>query len=142
MTDFGLARSREAAEPPTPRAAPEEPVPAPSLTRMGALIGTPAYKAPEQLEGRTASTLSDQFSFSVALYEALYGRRPFAGASRRTPREPPSGAGAPAWPHRVVLRGLSVEPEGWYVETEEGTQDFYVDDARFLPLTGANTSRQ
>lgn len=42
------------------------------------LVGTPAYMAPEQLDGR-ADARSDQFALAVALYEAIYGQRPFGG---------------------------------------------------------------
>jgi eukaryotic-like serine/threonine-protein kinase len=49
------------------------------LTQTGALIGTPAYMAPEQFNGSAADERSDQFSFCVALYEGLYGERPFGG---------------------------------------------------------------
>ena len=44
--------------------------------------GTPSYMAPEVLAGAAASTASDQFSFGVTMYEALYGERPHGGATR------------------------------------------------------------
>jgi len=54
-----------------------------TLTRTGALLGTPKYMAPEQEHGLVASDAGDQFSFCVALYEALYGQPPFAGTTSR-----------------------------------------------------------
>src|SRR5262249_31779904 len=52
-----------------------------SLTRTGSTLGTPPYMAPEQLDGEIATARSDQFAFCVALFEALYGQRPFGGDS-------------------------------------------------------------
>lgn len=48
-----------------------------NLTRTGAVMGTPAYMAPEQHLATETDSRTDQFSFCVALYQALAGRRPF-----------------------------------------------------------------
>ena len=88
------------------------------LTQTGALVGTPAYMAPEQLAGERIDALSDQFSFCVALYEGLYGERPYSGSAlaelianvcEGRMRPPPRDARVPRWLRRAVLRGLSTE---------------------------------
>jgi hypothetical protein len=92
-----------------------------ALTRTGVLIGTPLYMAPEQFEGEIAGARSDQFSFCVALYHALYGEWPFPVpvASFRVLREavkagrlrePPPGSQVPKWLRRILVRGLDVDP--------------------------------
>ena len=82
ISDFGLARATVTAEE-LERTAEDSGgmLLASPLTRTGALLGTPAYMAPEQLRGEPASPASDQFAFGVVLYEALFGHRPFAGGS-------------------------------------------------------------
>lgn len=122
VTDFGLARWDEeqlAGTPIAPDRSDEwrDPVMV-TLTRTGALVGTPAYMAPEQYLRRPVTPASDQFSFCVALFEALYGVRPFAGqtlpelgsnvTSGRI-RSVQEGT-VPAEIRRVVIRGLSLEP--------------------------------
>ena len=90
-----------------------------SLTRTGAILGTPRYMAPEQCLGRPTDARSDQFSFCVALYEAAYKVPPFGGRSVHeyldevvagAVRAPPAGSGAPEWLWPVLQRGLSREP--------------------------------
>jgi len=70
--DFGLARGSR------PDIAPiGDGVLGLDLTSPGGLLGTPAYMAPEQLDGQPADPASDQFAFAVSLWEALTGERPF-----------------------------------------------------------------
>ncbi len=55
----------------------------PTVTEVGALLGTVGYMSPEQALGRPAVQPSDQFSFGVICYEMFSGRRPFSRATRR-----------------------------------------------------------
>ncbi len=92
------------------------------LTQTGALVGTPAYMAPEQFAAQPTDARTDQFSFCVALYEALYGDRPFEGDTlvtlmanvvSGTIREVPStssGDSVPAQLRKVLLVGLEPDP--------------------------------
>jgi tetratricopeptide (TPR) repeat protein len=128
VVDFGLARGVA----PDPRTEADTTSSPHSLeirlTQTGAVMGTPAYMAPEQHAGQVADERSDQFSFCVALYEALFGQRPFAGDTLPTLvfnvvegnlRPPPAGHRVPAYVLAVLTRGLAVES-----------------DARFGSMTG------
>jgi serine/threonine-protein kinase len=66
VTDFGLARRVEGGE---------------SLTRTGAIVGTPSYMAPEQAEGQRGTPASDIYSLGALLYHLLTGKPPFQAAS-------------------------------------------------------------
>jgi formylglycine-generating enzyme required for sulfatase activity len=93
------------------------------LTRTGALMGTPAYMAPEQFLGEPTDERTDQFSFCVALYEALYGQRPFEGDTLVVLsmsvtgghfRPLPKDREVPSWLRRAVMRGLATKREARY----------------------------
>ncbi len=128
VSDFGLARTTggglalapaESAASPSPRAGGAHPA---SVTRASALLGTPAYMAPEQWEEGPTDARTDVFAFSVALYEALYGERPFAGdtpaelraAVVRNEVRPAPRSKVPGSIRRVLLRGLRANPEERY----------------------------
>jgi serine/threonine protein kinase len=69
ILDFGLARLSS----PDPSMGP--------ITQPGTIFGTPAYMAPEQLQGAPADTRADVFAFGVLLYEYASGVHPFAAAT-------------------------------------------------------------
>jgi hypothetical protein len=90
------------------------------LTQTGVAMGTPAYMAPEQFASRPTDARTDQFSFCVALYEGLYGHRPFVAGTygelmiattNGVVEDAPPGARVPAWMRRVLLRGLEPRPD-------------------------------
>jgi serine/threonine protein kinase/tetratricopeptide (TPR) repeat protein len=73
------------------------------VTRTDALLGTPAYMAPEQFENDPIDARADQYSFCVALHEAFHGTRP-------TPAEldgGPAPADIRSWLRQILRRGLS-----------------------------------
>ncbi|HEU5056982.1 MAG TPA: serine/threonine-protein kinase [Kofleriaceae bacterium] len=123
VADFGLATTPVTPPDPAPRAITGPLAKTLSITQTGALLGTPAYMSPEQHQARPADARADQFSFCVAMYEALYGQLPFAGEGylayaenvlQGAVREPPRGNRVPGRIRRILLRGLSVEPDRRY----------------------------
>jgi tetratricopeptide (TPR) repeat protein len=131
VMDFGLARSRDEAPEPSLASARLDSAShalATPLTQTGAVLGTPAYMAPEQHLGLAADARSDQFSFCVALYEALYGVRPFKGdtvaqiglaVTSGDIIDAPRERNVPAWLKAILHRGLSVAGKERYESMEE-----------------------
>jgi serine/threonine protein kinase len=132
VLDFGLARVAELSEvPQASGSSPDaigslrDPDATASLTATGALVGTPAYAAPEQLAGQAATPASDQFSFAVALHRALEGVPPFPGevaadilASIRSGRIAVGDRALPSWLRATVARALAEQPEARFPSME------------------------
>jgi tetratricopeptide (TPR) repeat protein len=118
VTDFGLARAVGIG---TPEAA--------SLTATGQALGTPAFMAPEQVEGKDAGPAADIYALGVVLFSMLTGAFPFEG---RTPlelaakrlTEPPRSPRqlrpelSPAW-ESTILRCLARRPEERFVSVRD-----------------------
>lgn len=127
VIDFGLALSELSPVVFGENRAEDLPLAKTQLTRTGMLLGTPAFMAPEQIRAQTANARSDQFSFCVALYQALFGKRPFEGRTvsellasieaddlaKRMPTQ------VPRWVRQAVLRGLRPEPRDRFASMEE-----------------------
>jgi tetratricopeptide (TPR) repeat protein/predicted Ser/Thr protein kinase len=110
VADFGLAGVESTETPQSWSAA--------GITKTGDCIGTPRYMSPEQHRGSAATPASDQFSFCVALFEALSGSHPFltdslddfipAMEANRIVAE--TERPLPRRVRRVLARGLRHEP--------------------------------
>jgi hypothetical protein len=85
ILDFGLARSDGPSSDPI----------AARVTQPSAVVGTPAYMAPEQLNGQAVDARADVFAFGVLLYEYASGVHPFEGST----------------PLAVLARVLETEPK-------------------------------
>jgi tetratricopeptide (TPR) repeat protein len=110
VTDFGLAR---------PEATTESLA---SISESGGVVGTPAYMAPEQVEGKELTAAADIYALGIVMYEMVTGVRPFDGGSAITVavkrlKEPPPPPRRhvpdldPRW-ETVILRCLEREPAG------------------------------
>jgi eukaryotic-like serine/threonine-protein kinase len=124
VVDFGLVRAADATEEiqttsPSARVKPSSPALSLELTQVGAVMGTAMYIAPEQLDEGHSDARSDQYSFCIALHEALSGANPFAGEDFETVRENvlagslteiPSSRKVPAHVRAVLRRGTQRKP--------------------------------
>jgi eukaryotic-like serine/threonine-protein kinase len=115
LTDFGVARITEGDA---------ESV---DMTRAGAMIGTPSYMSPEQIQGQPIDRRSDIFSAGVLFYQLLTGKKPFEGAGfplakkivQDDPAAPSTLVHIPAAIDRVIARALAKAPEKRYPSARE-----------------------
>ena len=124
IVDFGLARAARADEVALAElaAAPDDGPAAGGvaleLTRAGAVVGTPGFMSPEQLDG-LVTPLADQWSFAATAYHALFGRLPWTGADLAALREavtttapaPPPPTDVPPAVTAAIVRGLRRFPD-------------------------------
>ena len=144
VTDFGLAR-HEASDGGGAEEI-EQDNRKPTLTRTGALLGTPAYMAPEQHLAQDADPRSDQFSFCVALFEALCGKRPYAGETYDELRASVTEGKADALPDLVQVtahvrtaleKGMARDSEERHASMEELLVALSRKPRRFAPYVFA-----
>ena len=127
LLDFGLAKLRDRADPPTSAGGPTQPrwplddqsTGAP-LSPEGTLVGTIAYMSPEQLEGRAVDVRTDIYALGLIVYEMITGQRAFAKGSQAgliaailTEDPPPMTALQPRTPpavEHIVLTALAKDP--------------------------------
>lgn len=120
VTDFGIAKTLEVAA---------EDKSQHDLTSTNQLVGTPAYLAPERIDGAPATPRSDLYSLGVVLYEALSGVKPFTGptaiavadAVQRSTPTPLTELRPDADPAfvAVIERAMERDPAERYASAEE-----------------------
>ena len=80
VADFGLVRATTDSHDPAAAVVTSSPSLG-SMTQTGAVLGTPAYMAPEQFAGTATDARTDQFALCASVWEALFGNRPYSGST-------------------------------------------------------------
>jgi len=107
ITDFGIAKLLDAD--------------AAEGTMVGAVIGTPLYMSPEQVQGVPVDNRADVYSFGIMFYELLNGRPPFTEgdlAYQHIHREPDPIEGIPEELWKIVSKCLEKNKEDRYEKAE------------------------
>ena len=133
VSDFGLATSFETAKM--------------GMTRTGALVGTPRYMSPEQVEGRPVDSRADIYALGLVFYEMVTGEVPFSGGStwqsmyqrvKETPKNVKQvNPSLPDYVARVIMHCLEKDPAIRYQSAKEILAD--LDAGRSPSLTQAQT---
>jgi tetratricopeptide (TPR) repeat protein/tRNA A-37 threonylcarbamoyl transferase component Bud32 len=99
------------------------------LTGEGTMVGTPAYMAPEQLQGKRVDARTDIYALGVVLYQALTGECPFVAETPlavammhiHNPLRPPRQlkSDIPDAIERIILRAMAKNPEDRFQTAEE-----------------------
>ena len=123
VVDFGLARPATLPGRPASKDG-DDALPVDVFTVTGAWCGTPAYMSPEQFKDRTDAR-SDQFAFGVALFEGLFGHRPYSGQTLKELRDnmaakriAPAQGQVPRSVRQAVERAIDPEPEARFDSME------------------------
>lgn len=134
ITDFGLAHAEFQGSH--------------TLTRPGDIVGTPAYMAPEQIEGGEITPATDIYSLGVVIYEMLTGELPFsadtplATAMKRLNQPAPTlrtrfPEADPVW-EKVVARCLERTPQNRYATTDDVVKALAGESVTLPPSTSSS----
>ena len=135
VSDFGLATSLETAKM--------------GMTRTGAVMGTPRYMSPEQVEGKPVDSRSDLYALGLVLYEMVAGATPFSGDStwqlmyQRVQVMPKDvklvNPALPDYVARVIMHCLEKDPANRYQGAKEILADLDAGRSPSLPPISSNT---